>query len=218
MGRMVSAEGAATAERPPGYSRLTKVLHWTMVAALAAQFVVGYALDRADDLLDWAVDAFLGGDDERLLVVHLVLGVIVLVLAVVRLLWRRASTLPAWAPGLSAFERRFAHAVERALYWLMFGLPLSGLALLLLSDAEWEFADGGGNSGPGGGNSGPGSANNGGGGGAEWTSPWPIADDIALLVVHIALHIAFFVTLALHVGLVLKHQFLRSDRLLNRML
>ena len=39
-----------------------------------------------------------------------------------------------------------------------------------------------------------------------------------LLPLHIAAHIAFFVTIAAHLGLVLKHQLLDRDRLLARML
>jgi cytochrome b561 len=36
--------------------------------------------------------------------------------------------------------------------------------------------------------------------------------------VHVAAHIAFFVALAAHLGLVLKHQLIDRDRLLKRML
>lgn len=39
-----------------GYGSITKILHWVMFLALAAQFVIGYAMDRADDLFEWAVD------------------------------------------------------------------------------------------------------------------------------------------------------------------
>jgi cytochrome b561 len=43
-----------------------------------------------------------------------------------------------------------------------------------------------------------------------------VSDDAVAL--HVAGHIAFFVALALHVGLVLKHQLIDRDRLLRRML
>lgn len=42
-------------------------------------------------------------------------------------------------------------------------------------------------------------------------------DDLTLAF-HIAGHLAFFAALALHVGLVVKHQVINRDRLLNRML
>jgi cytochrome b561 len=43
-----------------------------------------------------------------------------------------------------------------------------------------------------------------------------VSDDAVAL--HVASHIAFFVALALHVGLVLKHQLIDRDQLLRRML
>ena len=84
-----------------GYGVVTKVLHWAMVAALAVQFVVGYAMERADDLLDGPVDRWLGGEDDLLLIVHAAIGTGILGLAVIRVLWRRLTPLPTWAEGLS---------------------------------------------------------------------------------------------------------------------
>lgn len=173
------------------YGNLTKALHWITVAAVAAQFTVGYSLDveggrgrgrgrgrggesgrgrgRGGD--DDRLDVF--GDD-TLLTAHVALGASILALAAVRLLWRWKSQLPPWAEGLSRFERRLAHRTEQALYVLLFAIPLSGLWLVLVSD------------------------------------------DAA--GVHIALHIAFFVVIAAHLGLVLKHQLIDRDHLLGRML
>lgn len=45
-----------------------------------------------------------------------------------------------------------------------------------------------------------------------------VADDDDALAPHVASHICFFVAIALHVGLVLKHQLVDRDRLLRRML
>lgn len=129
------------------YGRVTRTLHWLTVAVMGVQFTVGYALDvgggrgrgrgrggesgrgrgrGGDDALD------LG--DDALLTVHVVLGVTVLVLALVRLWWRRRTTLPPWAPALTPAERKVAHWTERTLYSLMFAIPLSGLWLVLVSD------------------------------------------------------------------------------------
>ena len=135
------------ARREPGYGRVTKILHWLTVAALVTQFTIGYSLDvggrgrgrgrgrggesgrgrgRGGDL-----DVF---GDNRLLTAHVLLGVTILVLAGVRLAWRRHSTLPPWAEGLSPAERTLAHWTERALYALLFAIPLTGLWLVLVSD------------------------------------------------------------------------------------
>jgi cytochrome b561 len=50
------------------------------------------------------------------------------------------------------------------------------------------------------------------------TGLWLVLVNDDALAVHVATHIAFFVALAAHVGLVLKHQLIDRDRLLRRML
>ena len=83
-----------------------------------------------------------------------------MLLAVVRVIWRRASGLPPWAESLSDGERRLATFTERTLLALLFVIPTTGIALV-------------------------------------------VGDD-DLLPLHVAAHIAFFVALAAHVGLVLR--------------
>lgn len=148
------------------------------MAALAAQFTVGYVLDVGGQGRgrgrgrggDSGRGRGRGGDDlelfgdDGLLTVHVVLGVSILLPAGFRLWWRRRTTLPPWAPGLSSTERTLAHWTERALYLVLFAIPLTGLWLVL------------------------------------------------------AAHVVLSVALAIHVGLVLKHQLLDRDGLLRRML
>jgi cytochrome b561 len=191
-----------------GYGTVTKTLHWVTVTALAAQFAVGYLLAGGDDGGGHGRGRGHGsghgrgrghgggGDDldDRLLLAHVALGLTILLLAVLRLTWRRATPLPPWADGLSAAERRLAGWTERVLYLLLLLIPLSGLALLLGSGEDWHLA------------------------GTELASPVEVADDDLLLGVHIVTHVAFFVALAVHLALVLKHQLLDRDRLLQRML
>jgi cytochrome b561 len=127
------------------YRPFTKVLHWVTVAVLLAQFVVGYTMDPDSSGRgrgrgrsgESGRGRGRGGDDfdiEGLLAVHVTLGVTVLVLAIVRLLWRYHAGLPPWAPQLSGWQRTLAHWTERALYLLLFVIPLSGLWLVLVSD------------------------------------------------------------------------------------
>jgi cytochrome b561 len=164
-----------------GYGLVTKFLHWLMLGALTAQFVVGYSMVRRDE--------------ELLLPVHVALGVGILVLAVVRVLWRASGTLPQWADGLSTLERSIASWVERLLYVLMFLIPLTGLSLVLASGEDWDIGESG-----------------------EWQAPFELADGDVLLSAHIATQLTFFTLLAVHIAIVLKHQLVDRDRLLNRML
>jgi cytochrome b561 len=108
------------------------------------------------------------------LTAHVLVGVTILVLAMFRLHWRRRTSLPPWAEGLSTAERTVAHWTERALYLLLFVIPLTGLWLVLVSDD--------------------------------------------VVAVHVASHVAFFLAIAAHLGLVLKHQVINRDGLLRRML
>ena len=178
---------------PARYGRVARLLHWTMVVTLLLQFVVGYSLEQAG-LLDGVVDRWLGGDEDQLLVVHVVLGVSLLALAVVRVVWRRVAGLPPWAEGLSTRERRLAHRTEQVLYAVMFLIPLTGLALVTISGEDWDLARG------------------------EWQAPLEWVDDDVVLGAHVTTHVVFFAAFAAHVGLVLKHQLVDRDGLLRRML
>ncbi len=136
-----------------GYGLVTKTLHWLTVVALSAQFIIGYLLDDesghgrgrgrghgedsghgrgggGDD--DWTFG--FGDGDDVLVTTHVALGLTILTLAVIRLIWRRATPLPPWATGLSHRERTLAHWTERLLYLCLFLIPLSGLSLLFVSD------------------------------------------------------------------------------------
>jgi cytochrome b561 len=181
-------------EGAEGYGSITKTLHWVTVVALAAQLVVGYSLERADDLLEEPADRWLGGDG-GLLPVHAGLGLTILGVTLLRVVWRASTSLPPWAEGLSPMERHLAHRVEQVLYATLFLAPLTGLGLVLLSGEDWESGRDG-----------------------EWRAPWSLVDDQELLGGHIASHLVLFAALLLHVGLVLKHQLVDRDQLLNRML
>lgn len=178
---------------PHGYGPVTKVLHWATVAAVAAQFVVGYRLDL-DDACDPPGEELSGGDtsdafEDRLdrleeecearadaydllgggfdlAELHLLLGATVLALGIVRMLWRRTSGLPPWSEHLSQRERRLVHVTERVLLALLVVVPLTGLVLVATGDDAW-------------------------------------------LPLHIGAHVAFFVALAAHLFTNLRPRILR---------
>ncbi len=83
--------------------------------------------DRAAD-----VEYLVGpGDGIDLLDIHVLLGVGILVLGMVRVLWRRIGGLPPWAAALSARERVLAGWIEKVLLASLFLVPGTGLTLVL---------------------------------------------------------------------------------------
>ncbi len=86
--------------------------------------------DRAGD-----TEYVLGpGDGVDLLDVHVVLGVSILILGIVRVLWRRVGGLPPWAEALSARERTLESWLEKVLLASLFLVPITGLTLVLTQD------------------------------------------------------------------------------------
>jgi cytochrome b561 len=148
--------------RPDGYGSVSKLLHWLTVVVIGAQFLVGYTMDL-DASCDQPGEDVSGGDisdadkerldrlenrcEERIGLdltdgrfdrpeIHLLLGLTILTLAVVRVVWRRVDGFPSWSEHLSEPERRLVHWAERALLALLFVVPLSGVLLVLTGDDE----------------------------------------------------------------------------------
>jgi cytochrome b561 len=197
-----------------GYGVVTKSLHWLTVLAIGSQFAVGYTMDtdggpeaecdppgEGDELTDAEEERLdriedrceaeqdrLGAEAEdavgtawsdlgsadlldgglSLPEVHVLLGMVIIVLGILRLAWRRTTPLPPWDPRLSSADQRLVHLTETALLTLQLVVPATGILLVAGSDD--------------------------------------------LLGLHLAAHIAFFVALAAHLGMVL------GKRLVPRML
>jgi cytochrome b561 len=99
------------------------------------------ALDsREDDQASEVFSDVITGDALRngfsLPELHVTLGLLILLLAVVRVLWRRTTPLPPWAEHLGAGERRFEGRVEKVLLASLFAVPASGL-LLVAAGEDW---------------------------------------------------------------------------------
>jgi cytochrome b561 len=102
----------------PQFAWTSRVLHWLMAVAILAMLAIGMTM--VTSLADY-----------RLLVaIHRPLGVLILVLAVIRVVNRRLKPLPPFLATLSARERMIATASERLLYALMFLMPLIGWGML----------------------------------------------------------------------------------------
>ena len=103
---------------PVRFPALMRVLHWLLAALLLSMLFIGVSMVSS-------LAAY-----HRLLAIHRPLGITVLVLAIVRLVNRKLSTLPPFPVTMSARERRVASLSELLLYGLMIGLPLVGWGML----------------------------------------------------------------------------------------
>ena len=106
------------ANNPNQFALQSRILHWLMAAMLLAMLFIGVSMVASL------------GDYHCLVAIHRPLGIMILILAVVRVINRKFTTLPPFPPTMSQRERIIASATERLLYTLMFALPLVGWGML----------------------------------------------------------------------------------------
>ena len=107
---------APAAGLPARYGGTAQALHWLMFVLIASAFGVGL----------WMAGLPVGAQRFKAVPWHKAIGVTILVLAIVRLLWRWRHPAPPLPATMPAWERYAAHASHWALYLLMFVVPLSG--------------------------------------------------------------------------------------------
>jgi cytochrome b561 len=67
---------------------------------------------------------------------HVLLGLSIMLLGLMRVVWRAAIPLPPWAAYLRPGERRFESLLEMLLLTLLFVVPGTGL-LLIVGETSW---------------------------------------------------------------------------------
>ena len=99
-----------------GYTGTAKLLHWLILALLVVQFVIGWAMPhmRRDTQPDTLIN------------LHFSFGVLVLLVAVVRMAWRATHGEPPPEDGLPPWQLQSARVVHWLLYGLLFVLPVLG--------------------------------------------------------------------------------------------
>ena len=101
---------------PARYGGLAQLFHWVIAALIVTQFV----------LARLAGDLPLGARKLGLLARHKSVGMTILMLAILRLLWRLKTARPELPPDMSRLERIAAHGTHIAFYVLLFAMPLTG--------------------------------------------------------------------------------------------
>lgn len=102
------------------YGLIASSLHWLIAAGIVAQYFLAEAAEEREATTAGALDAAS---------LHFSLGMTLLVLAVIRLLWRLVALPPARPLTMKRYEIAVARAAHITFYVLLFALPLSGWAL-----------------------------------------------------------------------------------------
>lgn len=98
------------------FTPVAQLLHWLIAALIVTQFALAWT----------AIDLPLGAHKLALFARHKSFGMTVLMLAVVRLVWRWANPPPALPAGMTRLERKLARATHIAFYVLLFAMPVTG--------------------------------------------------------------------------------------------
>jgi cytochrome b561 len=179
---------------PARYTSVAVVLHWLLALGILGLLMIGLAMTQLSLTPECLFSLYQ---------LHKSLGVTVLLLVVVRLVWRLLHRPPAMPDTMPRFEKRAAESTHLLFYFLMLGLPLSGWALVSASVFNIPTV-------------------------LYGVIPWPNMPGLSNLsnkapaeATLKALHAygawLLLAVLALHLGAVLRHQFILRDDVLRRM-
>lgn len=103
------------------YGLLSRAIHGIMLMLIFGMLGVGIYmtdLDKTDELR------------KQLFVIHISTGILVLVLAMVRIIWLRVSPAPRLPAMLDNWEKMLTTVVKSLMYLLMLLIPLAGILIV----------------------------------------------------------------------------------------
>jgi cytochrome b561 len=128
--------------------RIDTFEEWTENQGEAAEEFFESEVERLEDELDAREDEYVSAafsdvfsgdlfrDGLSLPEIHVLLGLSIMLLGLLRVAWRAATPLPPWADYLKPGERRLESVLEKVLLTLLFVVPGTGL-LLIFSEISW---------------------------------------------------------------------------------
>ena len=172
---------------PRRWGAIAQLFHWVIVLLIVAQFTLATLFD----------DLPAGAKKLTLLSRHKSIGITILILALLRVLWRSANLTPALPGTLKPYERSLARLTHVLLYVLLFAVPLSG----------WTMSSARGFP-------------------VSWFGQFQLPDLVpknkalyqALLTTHEVLAWSLGIVATVHLVAALKHHFMLKDDVLRRML
>jgi len=177
------------------YSTVAILLHWIIAALIVTNLYLGFRMGFVNGLAKF-----------NIFQLHKSVGITILVFSLARLAWRLMNPPPPQPSTLKPWEKAAAHAVHWGFYVIMIGMPLSGWIVVSTSPLNIPTL-------------------------LYHTIPWPHFPGVhdlaagpkasvnhAFDLTHVVLAWGSLGLLALHLGAVVKHQFLDRDPVLGRML
>lgn len=172
---------------PERWGSLQIALHWIIAALILVQVPAGWAMNAVGP----------GPIQDFLYALHKNVGLIVLILACGRLVWRLRHPVPLLPADLPAWQATAARATHVLLYVLLFLMPLTGFLYTTLSGYPVPFL-------------------------MMWELSQYVPVDKPLgewfKLAHLTLQWLLYATVILHVAGALQHEFVRKDGVLRRML
>ena len=168
------------------YGSVARLFHWGIAALYIGMFYVAYTMmDMAKTPAKW-----------ELYDLHKSFGLVLLILALTRIIWRWSNPVPQAEPGTKKWQHTLAQLAHYGLYALMLAMPLSGYAMSVAGGHEVAMF------------------------GLSVPSLIPNNTEIATLAHqgHALLSQAIMGLVGLHVVAALWHHLIRKDRTLTRMI
>ena len=169
------------------YGIISILLHWLMALLIIVLLAMGLYMTRIPVSLQKL----------KLYGWHKELGVLVLMLLLLRIIWRLTNIAPLLPESLPAWQKLSAHAMHLVFYGFMVVLPLSGMLITAAAGLPISFF-------------------------GLFVIPNLIAPDENLRVLFTTLHtwLAYGIIAAIcaHVSAALKHHFIDKDDILRRIL
>jgi cytochrome b561 len=162
------------------YNLVARSLHWSLAFLIVMEYLIG--LTMGDFGIKW---------------LHLQLGYAILIVVVVRIVWRITHKAPAMDSSLSRVNQILAHSGHGVLYILMLAIPALGLTLVITKGVPFNVF------------------------GipiSPLMEPMAKASRHDIKVVHVYLAHTIIIMAAMHALVALLHQFVLGHPILSRML
>ena len=172
---------------PESYTDTAIALHWLIAFLILATLPLGVYMSNLP----------LSPDKLKFYSWHKWIGITLLMLAVLRLLWRAKHMPPRLPDPMPRWQRRASHAVHFLLYALLFAVPLSGWTMSSAKGFQ-----------------------------TVWFGMLPLPDLVGkdkalgqlLTTLHQGLNLVLVALIATHVAAAVKHHFIDRDATLRRIL